>query len=494
MLDDAWPSLEEPDVLNEDERDALLNKRVHRSLHKLVNDLNLRDEEIQRLGQQHFRDQASHLQQSYPNVPELERLRQRGAECGFRVADGDRPAWQEEEREEDPYWWRRDPESLCFDLHSTAEENLTHGAPATTQWWDVEKLAESENFVAISKPAGMFVVTDERGLWEESATNFIHVAHRRVEMPTRFEPRQRGICHRLDSHTSGVQIFGKSWGAFRHFVCQNSSHRVQKEYIALLEGRLGGEDGPFTGVVDVPMKKWQDFARREFGSVACTKEGQAFPAVTWYTVLRHWRVPAVGRLAFWGEDRWFTLVQLRILTGRTHQIRLHMAFLGHPLVGDIKYNPARYEHDCALVPRIFLHCLRMEFQDMDGETFTAPSDLAPDLQMVLCELQRLSGHSEERLDGTPFPGLVQILKTSKAPVAKPASQEGVTILHFCKNCREYEVAERRLVHDSRSERVAMYWRLTSYAGDTLQISGPHDWGPQTLWVPAELQAPVIFSP
>ncbi|CAJ1353309.1 unnamed protein product [Effrenium voratum] len=329
----------------------------------------------------------------------------------------------------------------------------------------------------------MFVVTDERGLWEESATNFIHVAHRRVEMPTRFEPRQRGICHRLDSHTSGVQIFGKSWGAFRHFVCQNSSHRVQKEYIALLEGRLGGEDGPFTGVVDVPMKKWQDFARREFGSVACTKEGQAFPAVTWYTVLRHWRVPAVGRLAFWGEDRWFTLVQLRILTGRTHQIRLHMAFLGHPLVGDIKYNPARYEHDCALVPRIFLHCLRMEFQDMDGETFTAPSDLAPDLQMVLCELQRLSGHSEERLDGTPFPGLVQILKTSKAPVAKPASQEGVTILHFCKNCREYEVAERRLVHDSRSERVAMYWRLTSYAGDTLQISGPHDWGPQTLWVP-----------
>ncbi|CAK9099643.1 Ribosomal large subunit pseudouridine synthase D (23S rRNA pseudouridine(1911/1915/1917) synthase) (rRNA pseudouridylate synthase D) (rRNA-uridine isomerase D) [Durusdinium trenchii] len=484
----------EAECFSDNERAEYINKRVHRSLHRLVQDLNLSDDELQRLGREHFRDQFNYLQQFSPHELEFrsERYRRRGGECGLDHRDYQEAADEHIlEEEEDPYWWRGDPETLCFDLLSTSEENLTHGAPTTMQWWDVELLAESAHFVALTKPAGMFVVTDERGLWEESATNFIHVAHRRVEMPTRFEPRQRGICHRLDSHTSGVQIFGKSFDDFKYFVGQNSSHRVQKEYIALLEGRLGGEDGPFTGVIDVPMKKWQDFVRREFGSVTCTKESQGRTAVTWYSVLRHWRVPAVGRLAFWGQDRWFTLVQLRILTGRTHQIRLHMAFLGHPLVGDIKYNASRYEHDCAVVPRIFLHCLRMEFQDVDGETFTAASELAPDLQMVLCELQRLSeGHDEEERKGELFPGLAKILQRSKAPVAKPSAQEDESIRHFCKNCGEYEVAERRQIHDRRAdERRAMYWRMRPQEGE---VEGPSDgrgksWGPQMLWVPTELQ-------
>ncbi|CAK0901152.1 unnamed protein product, partial [Prorocentrum cordatum] len=114
---------------------------------------------------------------------------------------------------EQPFWWRGRAESLCFDLALTPEKELTTGAPPMYQWWDVEKLSESDNFVGVCKPAGMFVVTDHRGLWEVSPTNFIHVSHKRFEMPSGSEPRQRGICHRLDSHTSGVQIFGKSWEA-----------------------------------------------------------------------------------------------------------------------------------------------------------------------------------------------------------------------------------------------------------------------------------------
>merc|ERR1719504_143945 len=97
------------------------------------------------------------------------------------------------------------------------------------------------------KPAGMFVVTDDKGLWEVSTTNFIHVAHQRFDMGSSNEPNQRGICHRLDSHTSGVQIFGKSWEAFRHFTAVNSSHRCQKEYVALVCGKLGGEDDTLDG-------------------------------------------------------------------------------------------------------------------------------------------------------------------------------------------------------------------------------------------------------
>ncbi|OLQ08892.1 hypothetical protein AK812_SmicGene7569 [Symbiodinium microadriaticum] len=494
----AGPEIDQEDQpLRPDERADFLSKCVHRSLQPLVADLGLSDAELQRLGKEHFKDQAAFLRTTFPKFSSLERLRRRGRECGLDA--GTVAAWQEEagedklfEEEEDPYWWRECPESLCFDLSSTAEENLTAGAPPTLQWWDAEKVAESGAFIAITKPAGMFVVTDERGLWEESPTNFIHVAHRRIDMPTKLEPRQRGICHRLDSHTSGVQIFGKSWAAFRHFVCQNSSHRVQKEYIALVEGRLGGSEGPFTGVIDVPMKKWQDFMRREFGSVACV--GQGYPAVTWYSALRHYCIPATGRLSFWGHDRWFTLVQLKILTGRTHQIRLHMAFVGHPLVGDMKYNPDRYEADCALVPRIFLHCLRMEFLDMNGETFTAASELAPDLQMVLCELLRLSGSMKDPKawpEGQLFPGLANILQQTKPPASAPQKDEDEErILHFCKNCSQLEVATRRLVRDTRTqERSAMYWSLKLYTGEdpVEEASSKHVWGPHVLWVPTELQ-------
>eukprot|EP00931_Biecheleriopsis_adriatica_P043887 TRINITY_DN2507_c0_g1_i1.p1 TRINITY_DN2507_c0_g1~~TRINITY_DN2507_c0_g1_i1.p1 ORF type:complete len:839 (+),score=182.29 TRINITY_DN2507_c0_g1_i1:29-2518(+) len=496
--------------------------KIHHRLQGLVFKLRMNDRELLELGQTHFKDQAKRLQQLRGSLPELDRLlrrNDRGPDRGFdglgmmhaRWPDGPQDERVTLEEEDNPFWWRDDVESLCFGLAVTHEEDLTYGAPPALQWWDIEKVAESDNFVAISKPAGMFVVTDERGLWEKSPTNFIHVAHRRVEMPTRDEPRQRGLCHRLDSHTSGIQIFGKSWGAFRHFVVQNGCHRVQKEYIALLDGRLGGTEGPFDGVVDVPMKKWQDYQRREFGSIVCTKTGQGSPAVTKYTVLRHYFVPAKGRLSFWGKDRWFTLVQLRILTGRTHQIRLHMAFLGHPLVGDIKYSAANFEHDNALTPRIFLHCLRMEFHDMDGETFVASSELCPDLQTVLHHIQTCAGipSSEEVADKEScnngeegdaseevgFPGLAGLLSKStslrptRQPEAKEKEAKAETIVHFCKNCQAHEIATCRVI--SKGTRRALYWKLESYTGEEPpQISTSRrgqTWGPNVLWVPTELK-------
>merc|ERR1712125_308450 len=68
-----------------------------------------------------------------------------------------------------------------------------------------------------------------------------------------------------------------------------------------------------------------------------------------------------------------------------------MAFIGHPLVGELKYsNRDLIPKDTAIVPRIFLHCLRMEFEDMDGSTFVAASDLAADLQVALGRLQAMS--------------------------------------------------------------------------------------------------------
>lgn len=488
-------------------RAEFIRRSVHRKLQDQVISLKLNDEQLMKLGHLHFKEQPRYLQGLLRGCPETPKPSRRfwHTELPSAASQNNDDFADSFEEIEKPFWWKDDYESLCFGLQCTPEEALTSGAPPMKQWWDVEKIAESDNFVAFSKPAGMFVVTDERGLWEESPTNFIHVAHRRVDMPSKNEPSQRGICHRLDSHTSGVQIFGKSWKAFRHFVVQNGCHRMQKEYVALLEGRLGGSEGPFNGVVDVPLFKWQDYDRREFGSIVCT--GRGSPAVTKYQVLRHWRVPAEGRLAFWGKERWFTLVQLRILTGRTHQIRLHMAFLGHPLVGDIKYNSVRFEQDCALTPRIFLHCLRMEFQDMDGETLVAASDLCPDLQAVLCQLESLSVKEPaetnvtscaERVDFAS--GLGAILRRSVAsrpPMPSPEPQAKQIIRHFCKHCQEFEFAERTLV--TRGKKSALFWQMkrrlhraepepeSPEAESEANANAPRSWGPDVLWVPTELK-------
>jgi len=278
-----------------------------------------------------------------------------------------------------------------------------------------------------------------------------------------------------------------------------------------VDGRLGPPEGPDVGLIDVPMKKWQDFSRREFGSVICANEG--LPAVTKYKALRQWWVPAKGKTSFWGKGRWFTLVQMRILTGRTHQIRVHMAFIGHPLVGDTKYNPAQVEQDSAIVPRIFLHCLRMEFEDMDGSTFVAASDLAADLQVSLGRLEALA-RPTARAEGRPLPrrsitgfaGLGGLLACSKGavpedfmapdPESKVLSSWPRIIIHHCKNCKIDEEARCTLVQ--RNRKVALCWKVlkcegsaaaerSSYGQQEVSDRQLAKWGPGLLWVPTELQ-------
>lgn len=523
---------------------------VHR-LREQVQNANLNDTAVFHLGQKHFGEQIDYfkrLESGEASIPD-------GAEPVFRPVSGQmrtavgsapgsvyvqpRPTgvhdraneaiqpvpratvdpsqvknqgWFVQDEYDDPPFWWRNRQDLFFELPVTSEEDLTSLANPVYQWWDPSYIAEAENFVAISKPAGMFVVTDDKGLWEVSTTNFIHVTHQRFpDIGSSNEPNQRGICHRLDSHTSGVQIFGKSWEAFRHFTKENSSHRMQKEYLALVDGRMGTEDVPGEGMIDIPMHKWKDYDRREFGSVVCAHEG--LPAVTKYKALRQWFVPAKGNMA-WSRDRWFTLVQLRILSGRTHQIRVHMAFIGHPLIGDIKYSSAKFIDDSAFVPRIFLHCMKMEFKEFDGSLFVASSELAPDLQAALKRIEALAeegeGNDVSSTAGT-LPGLGRILEDSKEKHSVPKSDtsDGAaerynercprSMVYRCLNCKSRE--EAVCIKIQKKNEVGMSWKLTKGSPNASskdlqdapnakqQKDAGSDilWGAGMLWVPTALQ-------
>jgi len=233
--------------------------------------------------------------------------------------------------------------------------------------------------------------------------------------------------------------------------------------MALVEGRIGDENTPGTGMIDIPMHKWKDMERREFGSVVCACEG--LPAVTKYKCLRQWHVPATGAMAHQGRDRWFSLLQLRILSGRTHQIRVHLAFIGHPLIGDMKYNTRHFELDSAFIPRIFLHCMRMEFKEFDGSLFVASSDLAPDLQAALTRIDAMSDKKSCDAAGT-IPGLAKILAESKKDHEPPFVPEppgaverfdNWSLPYRCLNCKSVE--EATCFKMQRRDKTAMHWKL-----------------------------------
>jgi 23S rRNA pseudouridine1911/1915/1917 synthase len=173
-----------------------------------------------------------------------------------------------------------------------------------------------------------------------------------------------GIVHRLDKDTSGLLLVAKDDAAQAALARDLAAHRVERAYLALVQGRLPEP----SGTVDAPLGRHP----RDRQRMAVVPGGRR--AVT------HWRVletfPAVQ------------LVELRLETGRTHQIRAHLAHLRHPLAGD-----RRYGADPALAARLglgrpFLHAFRLSFRHPgDGRPVELTEPLPDDLQAVLDRLR-----------------------------------------------------------------------------------------------------------
>lgn len=164
-----------------------------------------------------------------------------------------------------------------------------------------------------------------------------------------------GIVHRLDKDTSGLMIAAKNERAHHNLSQQIKDRQVEKVYLALAEG----VPSPESGVIEVPIGR--DPRRRT--RMAVTPEGR--DSRTGYRVLER-----AGR---------FTLLELTLHTGRTHQARLHLAWLGHPLLGD-----ATYGRRSTLLPRHFLHAHRLAFaHPATGEPLRFQSPLPDDLVAAL---------------------------------------------------------------------------------------------------------------
>ncbi|HET7092936.1 MAG TPA: RluA family pseudouridine synthase, partial [Thermomicrobiales bacterium] len=211
--------------------------------------------------------------------------------------------------------------------------------------------------IVLNKPAGM-VVHPAPGHPRGTLVNAL--VHHAPEIDLGGGSRP-GIVHRLDKDTSGLMVVAKSDRAQSALLRQWAERSVTKRYLALARGAIEPDDG----TIEAPIGRDPQHRQR----MAVVQGGR--PATTHFTVLRRF------------ADA--TLLELDLESGRTHQIRVHLAFIGHPIVGDPVYG-ARDSSATTIAPRQFLHASRLGFMLPDGEPVSFVSALPPDLQAALDRL------------------------------------------------------------------------------------------------------------
>lgn len=192
----------------------------------------------------------------------------------------------------------------------------------------LDVLHEDHEIVVLNKPAGLLSVPGKGAHLADCLLTRVQEV-----FPTAL------LVHRLDRDTSGVMVFGLTPHAQRHLGLQFEKRHVKKTYVARVRGRLE----PKTGTVDLPLiVDWPNRPRQK----VCHETGKA--AVT------DWRVQR------YGEDE--TRMRLMPKTGRSHQLRVHMLALGHPILGDPLYAEGRARD----YPRLMLHSEELRLRHPDG--------------------------------------------------------------------------------------------------------------------------------
>jgi 23S rRNA pseudouridine1911/1915/1917 synthase len=220
-------------------------------------------------------------------------------------------------------------------------------------------LYEDEDIIVINKPAGM-VVHPAPGHERGTLVNAV-LAHS-PDLPGVGGEKRPGIIHRLDKDTSGLIVVAKHDVALRGVQRQFKQRSVRKVYLALVEGHIQ----PSEAQIDAPIGR-DPRRRKRMAVIPPNRSARARPAQTAYQLVDTY-----------GD---FSLVECYPLTGRTHQIRVHLAFAGYPIVGDAVYGRRKQRLP---LKRHFLHAAELTFRrPSDGEPVTFRAELPPELQQLL---------------------------------------------------------------------------------------------------------------
>lgn len=240
--------------------------------------------------------------------------------------------------------------------------------------------------IVVDKPAGLVV---HPGAGHPSGTLVQGLLARYPELALVGDEDRPGIVHRLDRPTSGLLVVARTPEALAILKAQLARRSMSRRYLALVWGRVEALEG----IVDAPIGR----SERDPTRMAVVNGGRS--ARTGYQVLRRLDSPAT------------TLLECRLETGRTHQIRVHLAAIGHPLLGDDRYGAdqrsatrAGLARDWPALGRVWLHAHSLSFDHpQTGERLSFTSPLPPELATVLHSLEPPSPPTRGTTEGGPDP-------------------------------------------------------------------------------------------
>lgn len=233
-------------------------------------------------------------------------------------------------------------------------------------------LYQDENWLLVNKPAGISVIP-ERVQTEADSINKLLEARLGQKV---------WVVHRLDKDTSGVLCFALNEQAHRYLSEQFREHRVGKFYAALVHGSPASEEGS----IELPIAEHPTIK----GKMVVNRRGK--PSLTDYRIVSKWPL--------------YSLIQLQLHTGRTHQIRVHMQSIGHPVVADPLYGDGKgfllssikkgyklsrdAEEEKPLLSRLALHAYRLVLPKPDGELLSIDAELPRDIAACVRQLDKQS--------------------------------------------------------------------------------------------------------
>ncbi|MEA1929512.1 MAG: RluA family pseudouridine synthase [Patescibacteria group bacterium] len=236
---------------------------------------------------------------------------------------------------------------------------------------------ENKEMLALDKPAGLRIHDDGRERKKSELTLVDWLLKHNPGLESIGPPfptdngktiSRAGIAHRLDKDTSGIMLVAKEQAAFDQLQKQFQDYQVRKTYRLLVYGNIEGDNG----IIDRPIGRSRHDPRRRVATKKAV--GQLREASTAYHVLERFY-----------KDEPYTYLEAAPRTGRTHQLRVHLQALGHPVVGDKLYAPGRSSP--ADLERQALHAYSLKFASSEGQTEELIAELPADFKAALDSLR-----------------------------------------------------------------------------------------------------------
>lgn len=241
---------------------------------------------------------------------------------------------------------------------------------------------EDDDLLLVNKTPGLVV---HPGYGNYTGTLMNALVYHFQQLPKYTDDMRPGLLHRIDKNTSGLLVIAKSERALNQLALQFFNHTIERLYYALVWGDFAEDEGTITGNLDRSLKD-----RKLRQVVPDGSRGKH--AVTHYKVIERFG--------------YVTLVQCKLETGRTHQIRVHMQYIGHPLFNDIEYGGDRivkgtthtkykqYIENCfAICPRHALHAKTLGFKHPNGKWMSFDSELPDDMKNLVEKWRKYAANS-----------------------------------------------------------------------------------------------------